>query len=60
LSLGATIKFKFNCILIDASGIHRINLDSSDPINEMEQEGKAAEIVTPNPPIDVGVTATAA
>ncbi|KAI9635119.1 uncharacterized protein MKK02DRAFT_36580 [Dioszegia hungarica] len=53
----STLKFKFNCILIDASGIHHINLDSSDPIAEMEQAGKAAEVINPNPPLDVGITA---
>lgn len=57
---GSTIKFKFNCILIDASGIHQINLSSSDPISEMEAAGKAADVVTPNPPVDVGVTAAVA
>ncbi len=43
--------------MIDSSGIHSINLSSQDPIAELESAPKAAEVVAPNPPIDVGVTA---
>lgn len=54
---GLTIKFTFNCILIDKDGIHNVDLAQENPIAAMENAGKKAMVDTPNPPIDVGVTA---
>jgi 20S proteasome subunit beta 4 len=50
---GLTIKFDFNCILIDKNGIHQINLKSSNPIGEMEQAGSSADVQAPNPQVEV-------
>ncbi len=55
-----TIKFTFNCILIDKGGIHNIDLAEADPVAAMESAGKEAKVDTPNPPIDVGVVAATA
>nr|XP_019049177.1 20S proteasome subunit beta 4 [Kwoniella bestiolae CBS 10118]OCF28107.1 20S proteasome subunit beta 4 [Kwoniella bestiolae CBS 10118] len=56
-----TVHFNFNCILIDKDGIHNINIDSQDPLAELESESKAASgdivVDAPNSPLDVGVTA---
>lgn len=38
LTPGLTVKFEFNCILIDKHGVHNINLKSSDPVAELEAE----------------------
>ncbi|WWC66364.1 uncharacterized protein I206_100265 [Kwoniella pini CBS 10737] len=51
-----TINFNFNCILIDKDGIHQINIELDDPISEFESSNNKI-IETPNPPLDVGVTA---
>lgn len=34
--LGMVVKFDFNCILIDKSGIHHIDLASTDPLAEVK------------------------
>ncbi|KAK6905662.1 hypothetical protein I203_106492 [Kwoniella mangroviensis CBS 8507] len=54
-----TVHFNFNCILIDKDGIHQINIESQDPLSELESKDSSASIVVdaPNPPLDVGVTA---
>lgn len=44
-----TVKFNFNCILIDKHGIHQVDLDLEDPIAAIEakvaaEEEKAAQI----------------
>ena len=59
-SPGLTVKFAFNCILIDKSGIRHINLKAEDPIGAAEAAGKDAVVETPNPPIDVGLVAATA
>ncbi|WVF70574.1 hypothetical protein IAT40_005366 [Kwoniella sp. CBS 6097] len=55
-----TIRFNFNCILIDADGTHTINIESEDPLADFDSKtGSAAQqegIEVPQPPIDVGVT----
>jgi len=51
------VAFNFNCILIDKNGIHNINIQSQDPIAELEAAPEKAEVVAPNPPSEVGVTA---
>jgi 20S proteasome subunit beta 4 len=48
-----TVKFSFNCILIDKSGIHHIDLKSSDPISAMEAAGKETDVQAPSPPTEV-------
>lgn len=35
------IKFKFNCIIIDKDGCHKIDLDAEDPIAKLEAERAA-------------------
>lgn len=57
--LGLTIKFDFNCILIDKDGIHKIDLKSDNPIKEMEQAGKAADVEAPNVPVEAAGAAAA-
>jgi 20S proteasome subunit beta 4 len=52
-SSGLTIKFDFNCILIDKDGIHKIDLKSDDPIGDMKKEGAAADVEAPNVPVEV-------
>jgi 20S proteasome subunit beta 4 len=54
---GLVVAFNFNCILIDKDGIHELNLKSNDPIAELQSAPEKAEVVVPNPPSDVGVTA---
>jgi 20S proteasome subunit beta 4 len=56
-NIGLTIKFDFNCILIDKDGIHKINLKSDDPIGDMKREGAAADVEAPNVPAEVTVAA---
>ena len=51
---GLTIKFDFNCILIDKDGIHKIDLKSDNPIKDMQQAGQAANVVAPNVPVEAG------
>lgn len=36
-----TVRFDFNCIIIDKDGVHEVNLKSDDPFAEIES--KAAE-----------------
>lgn len=37
-----TVKFSFNCILIDAQGIHNIDLGSAEPLKEVNERALAA------------------
>jgi len=54
VGVGLTVRFTFNCILIDKDGIHHVDLGQADPIASMESKGKEAEV---DAPIDVAVTA---
>lgn len=58
--VGLTVKYDFNCILIDKAGIHHVNLNSADPIGEMESAEGGAKVDVPAPPLDVGVGAIVA
>ena len=51
--IGLTVKFTFNCILIDKDGIRHLDLSRADPIAAMEGVGKDSMVDVPNPPIDV-------
>lgn len=33
-----TVKFNFNCIIIDKSGVHNVDLSSDDPFAKIEAE----------------------
>lgn len=57
--LGLTIKFDFNCILIDKDGIHKIDLKSDNPIKEMEQAGKSVDVEAPSVPVEAAGAAAA-
>jgi 20S proteasome subunit beta 4 len=48
ITLGLTIKFDFNCIMIDKDGIHKIDLKADDPLAEMKSQGAAAKVEAPN------------
>ncbi|GFZ43095.1 Probable proteasome subunit beta type-4 [Saitozyma sp. JCM 24511] len=50
-----TVKFAFNCILIDKDGIHNIDLSLPDPIGAME----AAKTTTTTAPAEASLTGTA-
>jgi 20S proteasome subunit beta 4 len=50
LDVGLTIKFDFNCIMIDKDGIHKIDLKSDNPIGDMKSQGAAANVEAPNVP----------
>ena len=52
-----TVRFTFNCILIDKDGMHHVDLAKDDPIAALDGAPKEAQVEVPNPPIDVGVTA---
>ncbi|WVR05848.1 hypothetical protein IAU60_002874 [Kwoniella sp. DSM 27419] len=57
-----TVKFDFNCILIDANGTHKIDLSFQDPIADVDAAAASAQqakddVAVPQPPLDVGVTA---
>jgi hypothetical protein len=43
---GLTVKFAFNCILIDKDGIHNIDLSLPDPIGAMEAAASASGTTT--------------
>jgi hypothetical protein len=52
---GLTVKFAFNCILIDKDGIHHIDLKADDPIGKLaSSRADESSVAAPNPPIDVG------
>lgn len=40
---GLTVKFNFNCIMIDKHGIHQVDLSLDDPIAAIEAKVAAAE-----------------
>jgi 20S proteasome subunit beta 4 len=46
-NLGLTVKFNFNCIIIDKDGIHSIDLESSDPIAALEADPTEAKVDAP-------------
>jgi len=41
VAIRLTVKFTFNCILIDSAGVHNIDLESADPISALEAEAAA-------------------
>ncbi|KAK8865893.1 hypothetical protein IAR55_001041 [Kwoniella newhampshirensis] len=49
-----TVALKFNCILIDKNGIHKIDLSEQDPIAKVEASPEETAVEAPNPPIEVG------
>ncbi|OXG52513.1 20S proteasome subunit beta 4 [Cryptococcus neoformans] len=52
-----TIKFDFNCILIDKNGIHKVDLSQADPIVNIQEHPQETQVEAPHPPIEVGVSA---
>ncbi|EIW72628.1 20S proteasome subunit beta 4 [Tremella mesenterica] len=44
-----TIKFDFNCVLIDKDGVHSLDLKSQDPIAELEAKVAAMKPSDPEP-----------
>ena len=54
---GLTIKFDFNCILIDKNGIHKVDLSQADPIANIQEHPQETEVEAPHPPIEVGISA---
>lgn len=38
LTPGLTVKFEFNCILIDKNGVHQVDLKAADPYAALEAE----------------------
>ncbi|ORX34282.1 hypothetical protein BD324DRAFT_637373 [Kockovaella imperatae] len=43
------VQFNFNCILIDADGVHQLDLSASDPIADLSRAPEKAEVEVPNP-----------
>ena len=54
--IGLTVKFSFNCILINKDGIFHVDLADADPLAAIEKAGSDAKVEAPNPPVDVAVT----
>ncbi|ORY28980.1 putative proteasome subunit beta type 2, partial [Naematelia encephala] len=52
VNIRLTVRFSFNCILIDKDGIHSIDLSKENPFEDM-QKPEEAGIEVPNPSVEV-------